>query len=330
MTKFISIIIPNYNGGTTIAKCLEAVYASNYEPFEVIVVDDCSSDNSVAIIKKYPTCKLIQLKNRSGASYARNIGATHSQAEILFFIDIDCILKKETLKFVAKSHRDHGLQTVIGGSYTPIPFDITFFSIFQSVYINYSETKNLARPDYIASHTMVIASEVFKKTGGFPENFMPILEDVEFSHRLRNNGHKLIMDPDILVRHVFNFSLASSLKNAVKKSKYWTVYSLYNKDMFTDSGTASVGLKINVLSLLMIGSMILGWFVSGQWLFLIAVPLILSTNFWVNRGLFTAFFSAGGAWFGSMAILYYTFIYPVAVGLGACTGILMFISGDTK
>ncbi len=330
VTKFISIIIPNYNGGATIAKCLEAIYASSYNHFEVIVVDDCSSDNSVAIIKKYSSCKLIQLESRSGTSYARNHGATNSQPGILFFIDADCILKKETLTEVAKSHGNHGLQTVIGGSYTPLPYDKTFFSIFQSVFINYSEMKNLDRPDYITGHGMVIDSEVFKKSEGFPENFMPILEDVEFSHRLRKTGHKLIMSPDIQVRHVFNFSLISSLKNGVRKSKYWAAYSLKNKDILTDSGTASVGLKVNVLTLLMTIGLILAGVFSQQWLSLIAVPFIWSANFWINRGLFTAFFSTGGIYFGLMAILYYTLFYSVAVGIGACKGILMYISGDVK
>ena len=86
------------------------------------------------------------------------------------------------------------------------------------------------------------------KSGGFKENFLPILEDVEFSHRLRRTGFKLTMNPEILVRHIFNFTLIKSLKNAFRKSLYWTIYSLKNKDLLTDSGTASIELKFNVAS----------------------------------------------------------------------------------
>ncbi|TAL24620.1 MAG: glycosyltransferase, partial [Nitrospirae bacterium] len=60
MHKLISVIIPNYNGEATIGKCLEAVFSSEYDKFEVVVVDDCSNDNSVEIIKRFP-CRLISL-----------------------------------------------------------------------------------------------------------------------------------------------------------------------------------------------------------------------------------------------------------------------------
>ena len=51
MNKRISVIIPNYNGSSTIGRCLEAAFSSEYDNFEVIVTDDYSTDNSVEIIK---------------------------------------------------------------------------------------------------------------------------------------------------------------------------------------------------------------------------------------------------------------------------------------
>ena len=53
MNKRISVIIPNYNGSSTIGRCLEAAFSSEYDNFEVIVTDDCSADNSAAIIKNF-------------------------------------------------------------------------------------------------------------------------------------------------------------------------------------------------------------------------------------------------------------------------------------
>ena len=54
----VSIIIPNYNSQKTIKYCLDAIYKQDYENYEVFVVDDCSTDKSVEIIKTYP-CKLV-------------------------------------------------------------------------------------------------------------------------------------------------------------------------------------------------------------------------------------------------------------------------------
>ena len=255
MNKRISVIIPVYNGSSTIEKCLEAAFASGYDNFEVIVVDDCSIDNTAEIARKFP-CIFFRLDENSGASKARNTGARNSTGDILFFIDADCILQKDTLINVNKTFNEFSsIQPtsgnerysgiVIGGTYTKIPYDDVFFSTFQSIFINYSETKK-GQPDYIAGHAMAIESDLFAKSNGFPESFLPIIEDVEFSHRLRKMGVRLEMHPEILVQHIFNFTFLKSMKNAFKKSKYWTAYSLGNKDMLSVSGTASVELKTNV------------------------------------------------------------------------------------
>ena len=66
----ISVVIPNRNGAETIGLCLEALFASSHNSFEVVVVDDCSGDNSVAIIKQFP-CKLVELTSHVGAAAAR-------------------------------------------------------------------------------------------------------------------------------------------------------------------------------------------------------------------------------------------------------------------
>ena len=64
MTPFISVIIPNRNGEKTIGLCLEAALASQYDNFEIVVVDDGSSDNSANIIARYP-CRFIRLTDKT-------------------------------------------------------------------------------------------------------------------------------------------------------------------------------------------------------------------------------------------------------------------------
>jgi GT2 family glycosyltransferase len=319
--KTISVVIPNHNGGKTIGRCLDAIFLSKHESFEVIVADDASSDNSAELISTFP-CKLVRLEKHSGASKARNAGAKESYGEILFFIDADCIIYDDTLALVQKAVTGQK-NTVIGGSYTALPYDRNFFSVFQSVFINYSELKQ-REPDYIASHCMAIERKVFEKSGGFPEEFLPIIEDVELSHRLRRLGCKLRMEPDILVRHIFNFNFRKSMRNAFRKSLYWTMYSLSNRDLLQDSGTASRELKFNVVSYFLIISLLLLYlFVSGG-AFLLPVALIAGFNLAVNRRLIRAFFHAKGPSFGFPAVLYYLFIYPAAVGAGSFSGLTQY------
>jgi glycosyltransferase involved in cell wall biosynthesis len=327
MNKFISVVIPNHNGSKTIGKCLKAVLSSKYDCFEVIVVDDSSSDSSVDIISEFP-CRLIRLEKHAGASRARNTGAKNSSGEIIFFIDADCIVAEDTLSLTQKAIAAQK-DTVIGGSYTPLPYDSNFFSVFQSVFINYFELKR-KEPDYIATHSMAIGKSIFEKNNGFPEEFLPIIEDVEFSHRLRRSGYKLLMAPDVLVRHIFNFTLKKSLRNAFRKSRYWVMYSLSNKDVFKDSGTASQELKVNVLSYSLIMLSLLLYASFANRFFLVLPLMTVCFNLYINKNLLGAFYRAKGVFFAILASLYYTLIYPLAVGAGSLTGMIQYYRNSGK
>ncbi|GAB4485378.1 MAG: hypothetical protein OHK006_11360 [Thermodesulfovibrionales bacterium] len=322
MPAFISVVIPVRNGARTIAACLDAVLASSYERFEVIVVDDGSADATAEIASRFP-CRLVRLEGRSGASAARNAGGREASGEILFFIDADCMVLPDTLRMVDRSMAADR-SVVIGGSYTPLPFDPGFFNEFQSLFINYSELKSPV-PDYVASHAMAIGRAEFLASSGFPEDFMPILEDVEFSHRLRRSGRTLRMEPSILVRHSFGFGLKESLSNAFRKSCYWTAYSIVNRDLLRDSGTASVELKADVVCFGLSAAAAAASVLAGREL-LLAAFLVQVANLWTSRRLIAAFLRHRGTAFGLAATLYYALVYAPAVGLGGLAGVLHHVS----
>ncbi len=327
MSIKLSVIIPNHNGSAFVDSCLKALFSVKHQPFEVIVVDDCSTDNSVEMISKFP-CRLIRLEKQAGASKARNTGAKNSSGNALFFIDVDCVVQDDTILHVINAF-DKNRDLVIGGSYTPVAYDDTFFSTFQSIFINYSELRSV-EPDYIAGHAMVIGRDIFEKSGGFPEDFIPIIEDVEFSHRLKRSGQRLIMDSAILVRHIFNYDLIKSLRNAFRKSKYWIAYSMGNRNLMADSGTASVELKFNVLcsSLLWFFSLCFG--IVPDTFFLACIIIVSTFNLGVNRSLVRAFFREKGITFGITATLYYSMIYPLAVAAGGAAGMAYYLQSQRK
>ena len=299
---------------------MEAAFNSTFDNFEIIVVDDSSTDGSMAIIAPYP-CRVIRLPKHGGASMARNTGAENSRGDVLLFIDADCLLQPDTLTKAASAYMEGGPEVVIGGTYTRLPYDQSFFSTFQSIFIHYSETKNAQNPDYIATHAMLIQADIFKRSGGFNEDFMPILEDVEYSHRLKNAGYRLHMHPEILVQHIFNFTLIKSLSNGIRKTKYWSIYSIKNKDLLSDSGTASQEFKFNVLSCFANLALLFLGLLLHNWIFILPVLLLYCTNLYLNRHLIKAFHKTRGPSFAISAVLYYTFLYPFAVGIGAFSGI---------
>ncbi len=318
MNTTVSVIIPNHNGSAFAETCLKALFDAEARPFEVIVVDDCSTDNSADIISRYP-CSLIRLEKHGGASKARNTGAKNSRGSMLLFIDMDCVVQKDTVLHAVNAY-EKNRDCVTGGSYTPIAYDDTFFSTFQSIFINYSEFRN-PEPDYIASHAMVIGRDLFEKSSGFPEDFGPIIEDVEFSHRLRRAGVRLITDRSILVQHIFNYDLMKSLKNAFRKSKYWTAYSIGNRDLTADSGTASLQLKLTVACSCLAWLLFVCFVLTSRSLFLAGMVIIFVISLAAGGSLIRAFFREKGLIFGVTAALYYSLVYPLAVAAGGLAGI---------
>ena len=323
MENLVSVIIPNRNGGATLGKCLEAALASRYDNFEVVVVDDASQDNSIAVIAQYP-CKLVRLAQHGGAALARNMGAQHARGDLFFFTDADCLLQNDSLALAVSTLATEGAEAIVGGTYTLAPYDRRFCSRFQSVFINYSETRHAPAADYIATHALAISADSFRRHQGFAESPLPILEDVEFSHRLRRAGCRLVMNPAIQVQHMFDYSLLRSMRNAYVKSKYWTCYAIGNRDLLADSGTASVGLKVNVGVYVCNGLLLAGYCLSGSTGLLLLMALALAFNLFVNRGLLLAFQRAEGSGFAVMATLYYLLLYPAAVAVGAVSGLALY------
>ena len=99
MPEIISVIIPVYNLENYIKECIESILEQTYQNFQIILVDDCSLDNSVAVIeelqKKDARIQLIRLKENRGAGYARNVGMDNAKGKYLLFLDGDDFFEKE-------------------------------------------------------------------------------------------------------------------------------------------------------------------------------------------------------------------------------------------
>lgn len=93
MINLVSIITPSYNSSSFIGKTIESVLSQSYQNWELIIIDDCSTDASVNIIKEYcetdSRIKLICLKENSGAAVARNTGIQYAKGRFIAFLDSD-------------------------------------------------------------------------------------------------------------------------------------------------------------------------------------------------------------------------------------------------
>ena len=328
MSALVSIIVPNRNGAATIGRCLQAALASRYPNFELIVVDDASEDDSLERIRGFP-CRVVQLPRHGGAARARNAGVRASRGEVLFFTDADCLLEPDAVARAVERLRG-GAELLVGGTYTLAACEPRFFDRFQSVFVHHFETKRAPQADYLATHALALGASTFRRHGGFAEYGLPILEDVEFSHRLRRAGCRLVMDPAIRARHVFGYTLGRSLRNGFRKARYWTCYSLGNRDLLADSGAASHELKLDAALWCLSAALIAAALATGAPGWAAALFAIQCANAYASRGLLRAFYRARGMAFAGAATLYYLLVYPLAAGAGALAGLWMYLARERR
>lgn len=98
----VSIITPAYNAEAYIAETIASVLAQTYTNWEMLIVNDCSKDNTVEIVQSYAAkdkrIKLINLKQNSGAAVARNTAIQNAKGRYIAFLDSDDLWKKKSCK----------------------------------------------------------------------------------------------------------------------------------------------------------------------------------------------------------------------------------------
>ena len=212
----ISIIIPVYNSSLTLKECLEAIFNSNFKNFEVIVISDNSTDNSVGIAKQYQ-CKIIELSENKGPAFARNEGAKISEGDILLFVDSDVIIKKDALNYLSEKFLQNEIDAIQGiYSHEPTYKSIvTQYQMSYNCYYIWPENKKYAST--LSTCCLAIRKKIFLNLKGFNVNFKrPSAEDEEFGYFLIDKGYKILILRELNVEHRINYNL----KHFIKKKFY--------------------------------------------------------------------------------------------------------------
>lgn len=214
----VSIIIANYNGEIYLKTCLDSVLASNYKNFEIILIDDGSTDESLEIIEKFSDKdkRITFLKNKVniGAAASRNLALKGVNGEIVLFLDNDTEIEKNSLQELVatlKSKDVGACQALIlefkerdkvqmaGGKIIPqLAWIIPYFQR-----ATYEEIKGKLKPiDIIAiSAALAVKRSVLDKVGFFDEKEAIHTEDLDFSWRIWITGNKIVLSPKAIVYH---------------------------------------------------------------------------------------------------------------------------------
>ena len=203
MAPLVTIIIPTYNRGNTLARAVASILQQSYENFELLVVDDGSTDNTKDVIDSLRHPKLIyeRLSENRGACHARNHGILRARGDLIAFQDSDDYWKPDKLAkqitFMQKGNYDfvycamemhdvHGKHTIIPKNHNSIPEYASPDETFQA----------LLRGSTCSTQTIVCKCDVAKAT--LFDAALPRLQDWDFVLRLARK-YRIGFQNEILV-----------------------------------------------------------------------------------------------------------------------------------
>ncbi|MDD5772183.1 MAG: glycosyltransferase [bacterium] len=199
---FISVIVPVYNERETINECVESLLAQTYpkNKYEIIIVDNNSSDDTPEIIKKYPVVLLFEREVQTSYA-ARNKGIKNAKGDVIAFTDGDCIAEKNWLKELAVNYDNQNIGCFAGDIQIYKP-DSTFEEfLVRSKIFGQGKGENSGYLSGAATANVAYRREVFDKIGMFDEN-IPTGADVEFSWRVQEKlNQKIVLNKAAIVYH---------------------------------------------------------------------------------------------------------------------------------
>lgn len=246
LETLISIIILNYNGGHDLLECVESVEKTVNCNYEIILIDNGSTDNShIECKNKFQKIRLIENKKNIGMA-ARNIGIKNNKADFIVFLDSDTIVEKYWLRNLIDSYQKHG-----EGLYQPkilekqrkeiISSCGNMINIFGFGYARERGKKDDPQYDhfskigYTSGACTFSSKNTIKKIGDIDEIFFAYHDDVEYGWRASLLGIDSYFEPKSIIYHRVSLTLEKSSSKKfflTERNRLICLLTLYSKSTF--------------------------------------------------------------------------------------------------
>jgi GT2 family glycosyltransferase len=218
----ISIIIPVYNGETVIEKCLDSVLGSaGHINYEILIIDDGSTDKSAEIIKRYLKDNVSLLTNSRNVGFSRavNRGINSAKGEIAVFLNMDTIVEHGWLKELIKPFKDHPCVGITGSKIFYMDNGLVQHA---GGYLDKAglsghigdkkpdngEYERQMSMDYVCGASMACRMDVLKKLGRFDPGYSPMYyEEIDLADRFRRAGYSVMYIPCSRLSHYQGYSV---------------------------------------------------------------------------------------------------------------------------
>ena len=207
----VTVIVCSYNGARTLTACLDSLGRLNYPAYEVILVDDGSTDDTAHVAAQFAQVHYIHQSNH-GLSHARNTGAAAAKGDVLAYTDSDCMADADWLYYLIGTLVSGDYAGVGGPNVTP-PAENW---IQACVAAAPGGPSHVLLTDTVAEHipgcNMAFYRWAFEAVGGFDPEYRKAGDDVDFCWRIQQAGWVIAFSPTAIVWHYRRFTLRAFLK----------------------------------------------------------------------------------------------------------------------
>jgi glycosyltransferase involved in cell wall biosynthesis len=241
----ISVVVPARNAELLLPHSLGALASSDLprSDWELIVVDDASTDQSAAVGRQLAD-KLIELRgDPCGPAFARNRGFEAARGEIVAFVDADVCVHPDVLSRFARSFEADEQLGAVFGSYDDQPDAKAFVSQYRNLLHHYVHQRNAGYSRSFWAGCGAVRRQCFVEAGMFDEGRYerPQIEDVELGYRMHDRGHRVLLDPSILGTHHKRWTLGGMVRSDFShRGVPWTRLLLQRNELLGAQGL-SVG-----------------------------------------------------------------------------------------
>ncbi len=215
-----SVIVPTFNRSDLLSKTIDSVVNQSFSNYEVIVINDGSTDNTKDLLESYSSKIRVIHKENSGSEKSRNAGAYIAKGEYFCFFDSDDLMFPWTLEVYNRVIAEENFPPLVLGQplhfSDKIPPDFLNQKIASIQYAVYRDYFSKDRTVYSSSSMIVIRKDLFYKVGMFRQHYAKkeyFLDDIDFMLRAGT------ITPAIIIFHPYQFGYRTHEENSVKNLK---------------------------------------------------------------------------------------------------------------
>lgn len=224
----VSVLIANYNNGQYLEETLNSIYSQTYCNWEIVIVDDCSTDNSKSIYNSLKDDKRIRLftnTTNQGCGYTKRRCAEEALGEICAFVDPDDTIVPEALERMVKLHLENTDCSLIHSKSYFCDENLKITGIYTAARNVEPNQPSFFNLDGAITHFSTFKKKFYEKTDGI-DAYLQRAVDQDLYLKLYDSGRTLFLDEPLYMYRIHNKGISTNAN--ARKAYYWAWVVIFN------------------------------------------------------------------------------------------------------